>query len=403
MDGYVDVGILERETVEIAALPDDSVCYRAETLGSAELGLGAGEGVFEIRNVVIGKEFHWQKEETLSFKGCLILRSDGKKIQVINRVPVETYLESVVSSEMNANAPIELLKAHAVISRTWLMARIFPQQVYGFGQAAEGAGGWKENDEERIVWYDTAQHTGFHVCADDHCQRYQGVTRIMNPDAIAAVKATTGMILTYEGKICDARFSKCCGGTTEVFENCWEDVSHPYLQGKRDRIGGDKDFCDTSDSSVLMMVLNDYDLATKNFYRWRQTYTQEEISSIVRRRSGIDFGHILNIIPLERGVSGRIVKAKIMGTKRSMVVGKELEIRKWLSPTHLYSSAFSIKKENERGGDEPATFILKGRGWGHGVGLCQIGAAMMAVKGYSYKEILAHYYPGAVLSLVQRP
>lgn len=391
------------------------------------------EAIITVKDVTIGKGFHWQRKEMQKFRGILILRSDGEKISVINRIPLEVYLESVVSSEMNANASIELLKAHAVISRTWVMARIFPNLAYsGIDEAAgksaeitisdkhsgmtpsddadgmvitdDDSAGMVITDDERIVWYDSSLHHGFHVCADDHCQRYQGVTRILNRNAIEAVQATKGVILAYDGKICDARFSKCCGGMMETFENCWQPVNHPYLVGKRDSMDGNGDFCNTSDPEVLSQILNDYDLATKDFYRWTKEYSQEEISSVIRNRSGIDFGDILDIVPIKRGVSGRILKAKIVGTGRSMTVGKELEIRRWLSDTHLYSSAFEVEKVYDIDNDEsnpdkiPGRFILHGAGWGHGVGLCQIGAAMMARKGYDYRQILRHYYPGSSLS-----
>ena len=365
---------------------------------------------FELEGVTIGKDFHWQKEESQRFRGSLILRSDGEQITAINVIPVEEYLKSVISSEMNPNASPEFLKAHAIISRTWLMNRIQNRQS---GESRPGkADGMKESDEERIRWYDDSQHVGFDVCADDHCQRYQGITRITNGNAVKAVEETAGQVLTFGGEIIDARFSKCCGGAFETFENCWQPVHKPCLEAGRDITCKEatlpdltveanarkwiderpEAFCNTADEEVLSQVLNDYDLATKNFYRWRQDYSRQELSDIINTRSGIDFGDVSDLIPLQRGVSGRITRLKIVGSKRTMIIGKELEIRKTLSPTHLYSSAFTVSEEDDK-------FILHGAGWGHGVGLCQIGAAMMARLGYTYRQILAHYYPGSECSI----
>lgn len=362
---------------------------------------------FEIEAVTIGKDFHWQQKESQRFKGSLILRRDGEQITAINVIPIEEYLKSVISSEMNPNASLEFLKAHAIISRTWVMNRIINRQRKG-NSGVDNNGNW-ENDEERIRWYDNSQHTGFDVCADDHCQRYQGITRITNQKAIEAVESTAGQVLTFDGEIIDARFSKCCGGAFETFENCWQPIHKPSLEPGRDYIDSDLPdltvednakswiksapdaFCNTADETVLSQVLNDYDLNTNSFYRWRLQYSTHELSSIVNDRSGIDFGEVSDLVPIQRGVSGRIVRLKIVGTKRTMIIGKELEIRRTLSNSHLLSSAFSVEKTQEG-------FILHGAGWGHGVGLCQIGAAMMAHLGYSHQEILSHYYPGSVIS-----
>lgn len=270
-----------------------------------------------------------------------------------------------------------------------------------------------------IKWYDHEAHKNFDVCADDHCQRYQGITRASTSRAIEAVSATRGEVLMYEGKICDARFSKCCGGAFEEFQNCWENVRHPYLIGQRDsqtenklpdltvEVEADKwirtspvAFCNTQDKKILSQVLNNYDQETADFYRWKVSYSQEELSELIHKRSDIDFGKIIDLIPIERGTSGRLVRLKIVGTLRTLTIGKELEIRRTLSTSHLYSSAFVVDKEYKEEEEEqeiPSRFILTGAGWGHGVGLCQIGAAVMGEQGYKYEEILSHYYPGSTI------
>ncbi len=370
-------------------------------------------GSFTLCNVMIGIGFHWQRKEDQVFRGGLKLLVQKDKIQVINILPVEDYLNSVISSEMSANSSLEMLKAHAVISRSWLLAQIEKGKTL---QAKSKK--YKSvfmNDDERIVWYDREDHTGFDVCADDHCQRYQGITRASTPLVVQAVKQTEGEVLMHNGNLCDTRFSKCCGGITEVFENTWEPVNHPYLQriydhaedrpeantdltgeeASRAWIMSDPDaFCNTTDRNVLSQVLNDYDQATHDFFRWKIGYTGAELGNLIRKRIGLDFGVVHDLIPLQRGTSGRIIKLKIVGSVTTMIIGKELEIRKALSETHLYSSAFVVEKVIEV---ESARFILHGSGWGHGVGLCQIGAAVMGSKGYSYKEILMHYYRGAEL------
>ena len=306
---------------------------------------------------------------------------------------------------MSGTSSVELLKAHAVISRSWLLAQIgkapklkIENSKLKVGQASHESDSQKGSTPEAnsqfstlnfqfIKWYDREAHTHFDVCADDHCQRYQGVSRKVTPQVYEAIRATRGIVLSYEGEVCDARFSKCCGGRTELYESCWDDTPHPYLSVV------DDPFCNTDDPKILSEVLNHYDQST-DFYRWTVQYTQAELSDLVRRRSGFDYGDIIDLIPIERGPSGRIVRLQFVGTKATRIIGKELEIRRTLSETHLYSSAFEIEKEE---GLSP-TFILHGRGWGHGVGLCQIGAAVMGAKGYNYKEILHHYYPEAELT-----
>ena len=481
------------------------------------LDRGKGEATFSLHGVTIGKEFHWQQQETQTFQGTLILRIIDGELHAINRIAIEDYLTSVIASEMSGTSSVELLKAHAVISRSWLLAQIktasplplprrgdsegtnnkviptiekyktahpdiysllkenaleqkrYPteaerclweilrankmghrfrrQHIVGdfivdficlpLNLIIEVDGEYHNNPKqqeadhlrdsilnqagytilrftneevignienvihritsamtespllgrgrgEAIRWYDREAHTHFDVCADDHCQRYQGVSRKVTTQVHEAIRATRGIVLSYEGEVCDARFSKCCGGITELYESCWDDTPHPYLSVVHDP------FCNTDDPKILSEVLNHYDQGT-DFYRWTVRYTQEELSELVRRRGGFDYGDIIDLIPIERGPSGRIIRLQIIGTKATRIIGKELEIRRTLSETHLYSSAFEVEKEGD-------TFVLHGSGWGHGVGLCQIGAAVMGAKGYKYDEILSHYYPNANLT-----
>ncbi len=373
---------------------------------------------FDLIDVVIGINFHWERKEDQRFKGALKLIVEDEKLTAINRVNVEDYLISVISSEMSATASEELLKAHAVISRSWLLHPI--QIPASTGQTANNTISESEGvaDEDRIVkWYERDAHTNFDVCADDHCQRYQGITRASTKAVEKAIKATRGEVLMYDERICDARFSKSCGGISETFENCWAPEHYPYLTKVIDNPTEPKGFeldltieenaeswirqspeafCNTTDKKVLEQVLNNYDQETTDFYRWKVEYTQAEISELLVRRSGIDFGEIVDLIPVKRGESGRLIELKIIGTKRTVVVGKELEIRKWFSNSHLYSSAFVIDK-SEIVNEVPQHFTFTGAGWGHGVGLCQIGAAVMGEKGYLYSEILLHYFRGAEL------
>jgi SpoIID/LytB domain len=368
------------------------------------------ENIFELIDVTIGINFHWERKENQSFKGAFKVIVEDEKLTGINVINIEDYLISVISSEMSATASLELLKAHSVISRSWLLAQI------------KGAKNVKRNsfidiqqaDKEYIKWYDREDHKNFDVCADDHCQRYQGVTKASTEIVKKAVSYTRGEVLTYKNEICDARFSKCCGGAFEEFKYCWEDVSYPYLAKKRDSKDLDTlpdltieseaqkwirsneiAFCNTKDKRVLSQVLNNYDQETTDFFRWQVKYSQKELAEIIFRRSGVDFGEILDLVPIARGVSGRLWKLKVVGSKRSLVIGKELEIRRILSNSHLYSSAFVVDKEIENEGGTPKSFTIIGAGWGHGVGLCQIGAAVMGEKGYKYDEILLHYYIGA--------
>ena len=366
---------------------------------------------FLLKNVRIGIGFHWDRLEDQEFEGTLEIRDNADGTQTaINRLDVEDYLSSVITSEMSATSSLELLKAHAVISRSWVLRPIIsPSTCTDKPDLSD--------PDRHVVWYERDAHEGFDVCADDHCQRYEGITRRdEHPEAAAnvqkAIDATRGQVLMYDGKVCDARFYKSCGGATELFENAWANEHYPYLEAVRDEIGtplpdltieenaqafirtSPSAYCNTTDARVLSQVLNNYDQETKDFYRWTVQYTAAELSEIIRERSGIDFGEILDLVPIKRGPSARLYEMKIVGSKRTMVIGKELEIRKWLSKSHLYSSAFVVDR-NEQG-----DFILTGAGWGHGVGLCQIGAAVMADKGYTYEQILAHYFPGSEIKTI---
>lgn len=326
------------------------------------------ENTFVLKNVRIGIGFHWDRYEDQEFQGTLEIKSnpDGTET-AINTIDLEDYLCSVISSEMSADSPMELLKAHAVISRSWAIRAM-----------------QKPN------------HEGFHVCADDHCQRYEGLRR-MSERAVEAVRATAGQVLMYGDEICDCRYYKCCGGKTEVWRTCWEDIDVPYIRSVEcpycnpKHIKALSSHGERSFDFLLSTCLNDYDQETTDFHDWKVTYTADELSKIIRTKSGIDFGEITDLIPLQRGASGRICKLKIVGTKRTEIIGKELKIRLWLSKTCLYSSWFEVAHEN-------SVWTLSGHGWGHGAGLCQIGAAQMAAEGHSYEEILHFYYHGTRLS-----
>ena len=389
----------------------DEITFEADQLHS---------DCFELKKVTIGIDFHWERKENQRFLGGLKflpivdVESNSTYITAINVISLEDYLKSVISSEMSSTSSEELLKAHSIISRSWLLAQITKNM-----SIKEQKDKYETSiitSTEIIRWYDREDHEHFDVCADDHCQRYQGITRQTLELVNRVINTTYGKILSYKGSICDARYSKCCGGVLETFENVWEPIAHPYLLGKPDSFSGvpfpdltieeyaeewikssPDAFCNTQDTLVLNQVLNDYDRETADFYRWTISYSQHEISEIIKDRLGIDFGCILDLIPLERGTSGRIKHLKIIGTNKVMVIGKELEIRRSLSKTHLYSSAFIVDAQEEDEEDIPQKFVLTGAGWGHGVGLCQIGAAVMADKGYKYEEILKHYFPGTLI------
>ena len=369
------------------------------------------DGYFELEDVVIGINFHWERKENQRFKGGLTFMIEHEKVVAINEIPTEAYIFSVISSEMSATASLELLKAHAVISRSWLLKPIIHNE-HNANAVLE-----HRTDDEVIKWYERDSHELYNVCADDHCQRYQGITRARTENVQKAIEDTRGLVLMSHGEICDARFSKACGGVSELFENCWADSHFSYLERVVDTknadsvavtpdltieanaeawIRGEYDsFCNTHDKEILSQVLNNYDQETTDFYRWKVEYTTEQLSELVARRSGIDFGTILALEPVERGASGRLTRLRIVGTKCTMIVGKELEIRRWLSESHLYSSAFVVDKTD-------VGFRLIGAGWGHGVGLCQIGAAVMGAKGYKYDEILYHYFVDSQLNILYK-
>ncbi len=373
------------------------------------------EEYFVLENVIIGVHFHWERAEKQSFRGSLQLYISEGKIYAINHIKIEEYLISVVSSEMSARSHIEMLKAHAIVSRGWLMAQI--EKSKKLKKTLQSPERMIRTDDKLIRFWDREDHEFFDVCADDHCQRYQGITRIFTNVAKRAVEETRGLVLMHGDEYCDARFSKACGGISEAFENVWENTHFDYLEAIVDYKfePGDFDidftkeqnavkwikgnppaFCNTNDKRILSQVLNNYDQETIDFYRWKVEYTQEELQKLIQKKTGIDFGEILDLVPLKRGKSARIYEMKIVGTKKEFIIGKELEIRRALSESHLYSSAFIVEKQ-EMAGNVPQRFKLTGAGWGHGVGMCQIGAAVMAEKNYLFDEILAHYYKHSAL------
>ena len=373
---------------------------------------------FTLFDVTIGVNFHWERKENQSFRGSLRVIVEGDKLTAVNILPIEEYLLSVISSEMSATASLELLKAHAVISRSWLLSQIEKNK-----ELTASAAEYKPctlTDTELVRWFDREDHVNFDVCADDHCQRYQGITRESTQKVREAIQATWGEVLMHNGKLCDARFSKSCGGVFEEFEYCWEPTHHDYLVAKHDGadadnfpdltveenarewiLGSPESFCNTTDKNILSQVLNSYDQETVDFYRWKVEYTQEELSELIKNRSGVDYGDIIDLVPVARGTSGRLYRMKIVGSKKTMIIGKELEIRRTLSPSHLYSSAFVVEKEGEKNG-LPQKFVLRGAGWGHGVGLCQIGAAVMGEKGYNYNQKLQHYFVGSEITKIYK-
>ncbi|MCX5850029.1 MAG: SpoIID/LytB domain-containing protein [Deltaproteobacteria bacterium] len=382
-----------------------------EILRQKEILLSAAEGSsFTVSDVKIGIDFHWQRSQEQSFCGDIFLSADfGCSFHLINEIPLEDYLKSVISSEMSATAPLEFLKAQAIVARSWLVAMLAKKK------APRCLSGIK-TENEIIVWHDVNDHEGFDVCADDHCQRYQGITGIISASVHEAIESTRGLYLVYAGEICDARYYKSCGGQTEIFATAWEDKSPAYLVSVTDDVqqhppiqseaqaqkwltGRPRAYCDTTDKELLSNILPAFDQETPDFYRWQVVYTRKELEEIIRNKSGIDFGELRDLIPLERGPSGRIFRLKIEGSRKTMIVGKELEIRRWLSLSHLLSSAFVVSVERTATG-EVRRFILSGGGWGHGVGLCQIGAAVMAAKGLKAEEILVHYFSGAILKKI---
>ncbi len=421
----IEVGVMSAKEIEFEILSDgagprkailregkieyDGALYDELYFGAKTLSTMFAEPSFVLHGVTIGVNFHWERKEDQKFAGSLKIIVDKDRLTAINVVGVEDYLLSVISSEMNANASEEFLKAHAVISRSWLMAQIsasgskcvkevpdgitdlqsLTTHLYGIMNPAQGVQG-EAGVHEYVKWYDHEDHKKFNVCADDHCQRYQGLTRAVGKTVRNVIDETWGLVLVHDGELCDARFSKCCGGRMERFSTCWDDRDYPYLQPLNDSPGhadNEKCFCDTQDKEILSQVLNNYDQETVDFYRWTVEYGRKELAELIERRSGVRIGELIALEPLERGDSGRIWKLKIEGSEKTLIVGKELEIRRILSESHLKSSAFDVEMKSDK-------VILKGSGWGHGVGLCQIGAAVMASRGYTFRQILEHYYPG---------
>lgn len=374
----------------------------------------SADASFSLSDVTIGVNFHWERKETQTFLGTLRFVVESDKILAINELPVEKYLESVISSEMSATSSLELLKAHAVISRSWLLAQMKKRREVA--ESGNNFFSFTKKEDTIIRWYDREDHTLFDVCADDHCQRYQGITKETSPHVAEAIRQTKGQILVDGEEICDARFSKCCGGITEEFQYCWEDTPKAYLTAVRDialgvehtlpNLSNEEEaekwirfnppaFCNTQDKKILSEVLNDYDQETANFYRWKETLSQEKLQQLIADKLKMDLGAILDMKAVERGKSGRISKLQIIGTEKTFTIGKELEIRRTLSDSHLLSSAFVVDKYDKDEQGVPQRFELIGAGWGHGVGLCQIGAAVMGEQGYHYDAILLHYYQGA--------
>ena len=424
----IEVGIMSAKEIEFEIISDgagsrkaalkegkieyDGALYDELFFDSQTPSTMFAEPSFVLYGVTIGVDFHWERKEDQKFAGALKIIVDKDKLTAVNVVGVEDYLLSVISSEMSASASEEFLKAHAVISRSWLMAQIassrkerkisVPQGIMNLPSLITHLemSGHSDGDERHtegqyalVKWYDHDDHRLFDVCADDHCQRYQGLTRATGKTVRKVIDSTWGQVLTYNGELCDARFSKCCGGRMERYSTCWDDKDYDYLvplPDAPDHQEGGKSFCDTDDKEILSQVLNNYDQETLDFYRWTEEYDKKELAALIERKSGVHIGELLSLEPLERGESGRIWKLRIEGSEKIIVVGKELEIRRMLSESHLKSSAFDVEITHDK-------VILKGAGWGHGVGLCQIGAAVMASKGYTYRQILEHYYPKSII------
>ena len=409
-DNYIAKGDIVRGAQEVVC-QDGGILWNGNVYSELTFTPENTSSTFTMNAVTFGINFHWERKEAQTFRGTVRIIVEEEELIVINQLPVEEYIISVISSEMSAKASLELLKAHAVSSRSWLFHQIKKRH-----ENANNSGSFFSfirKDDEYIKWYDREDHTLFDVCADDHCQRYQGVTRLSSPNVVEAVMATRGQVLLCDGEICDARFSKCCGGITEKYSTCWEDAEKRYLTPVIDAPHDSKftfpiniedfikttsnSFCNTDNKALLSTILNDFDQETTDFYRWKITYSQEEISELIRNKREEDFGEIIDLIPIKRGKSGRIEKLKIVGARKTLTIGKELEIRRTLSKNHLYSSAFIIEK-GELKDNIPQSFTLIGAGWGHGVGLCQIGAAVMADKGYTFGEILLHYYQNSEIT-----
>lgn len=430
----IDVGIIDRSESATIQLEGVFATAAGGSAGPGEIHIDCRDGVLRCRGAValegqqleftpdefdnyrfsleavIGIDFHWQQNETQDFRGSLqLLAQPDNRVTVVNRVPLETYITSVICSEMNADSSPESIKSHAVISRSWLLAQLDARD-------SQPSNRFRISDSEIIRWTEREAHSAFDVCADDHCQRYQGIGRTDSREVTAAIAETRGLVLTFDGRACDTRFSKCCGGVVERYQTAWGDQSVPYLVALAD--GPDSQsplpaladeatmrafieqpptdvYCNCTDEAILNRVLNDYDRTTHDFFRWQVRLDAVRATQLVSDKLGIDLGRIVAMEPLERGPSGRLIRLRLTGESASVVIGKELEIRRALSESHLYSSAFVVDTEGDF--ERPDTFVLTGAGWGHGVGLCQIGAAVMACQGSSHQEILRHYYPGTAL------
>ena len=433
---YVDVGIMESSEISFELSGFFLASNGEQTSGNHTIYIKEGliewnsqlfkelvftpsdkNCLFHLKEVTIGIDYHWQRKEEQTFPGTLKLIVHNNRILAINHTYIEDYLLSVISSEMKSTASLEFLKASAIISRSWLLKQIENRHKPKTEKISSTE--QTNTDEEVLTWSDREDHLLFDVCADDHCQRYQGVQKANNKNVQEAIQNTEGIILMEKDEICDARFAKCCGGISEEYEVCWDNQHINYLTSVADTLpdehifpnltiekeaekwikGNPPSFCNTKEKEILSQVLNDYDQETTDFYRWKKEYSQEELRCLIEKNTHKDFGNILDLHPIMRGKSGRIYKMQIIGEKRKLIVGKELEIRRILSDTHLYSSAFIIEKSDMKNG-VPQHFTLFGAGWGHGVGMCQIGAAVMGAKGYSYKDILLHYYQGSSIEKI---
>lgn len=343
-----------------------------------------------VSNIMIGIQFHWQKHEDLDYRGIIEVGFNNQgKLVVINEIDLENYLVSVNSSEMTSDCPIGLLESQTVVARNTVLATMGKHHY----------------------------NTNFHLCSDDHCQCYHGKKREQQVSR-QAVENTWGRILLHGDEICDARYSKICGGIMEDYRYVWENRDIPYMVSG---IDSDEEinypanteetakelidtslpaYCNTDLHKLPENLANLY--STQNLFRWEVTYPREELESLISEKTGKDIGELQDIIPLERGDSGRLIYINLVGSDKTLKIGKELEIRRVLSKSHLYSSCFYVRKEMGTDG-KVSRFILKGAGWGHGVGLCQVGATVMASKKIPYQKILEHYYKNTnLVSLYSR-
>ncbi len=327
---------------------------------------------FYLHDIPIGRGFHWERHERLSYRGELhLFASRGDGLTAMNRIPLETYIRSTVFSEMGPDLPDAFLAAQAVAARSTVLATA--------------------NRHHR--------GEGFHLCNDDHCQCYQGVLR--EPQVISpALGETEGEILVSNGRPVDARYAKCCGGVSETYEAVWGGEGHPYFIS---RPCGEFETADLTQEQNMQEFLSQRAPAFCNdelhayperwreesYFRWQREYNASELQTLIEAKVGIEVGTVRELRPIKRGASGRILILEIVGSKQTLRIYRELEIRRVLFLSHLPSSCFIVETE----GKGPDKFRLIGAGWGHGVGLCQLGAAAMAHKGRSKQRILEHYYP----------